>query len=926
MPKIPEKTIQTIKKSVDLITLCQSRNIQLKKTGKNYLGKCPFHDDATASFTVNPKENLWHCFGCNTGGDVIRFVELLDRCTFREAVATLQQIQSHTAVKTAVKEENIHLFPSRDTCLSRVSAVTERSKLLSLVADFYHAAFNQRKDGREYMAKRGVTDSALFFRFKAGFCAGSIRESIPKDGKMLDDLKNLGVITKEDREFFTGCVVFPIPDITGRIVNLYGRRIRNGQVNHLYLPGPKQGIFNQTPLTLRPTGGLSMKTADPIILVESILDALALIQAGYPSAIPCFGSTGIPEQILEEINKHPDRQVYLCFDGDSAGHSAAMKARIQLEGIGISAAIKVLPDGHDPCSLLLETDGKLILRQLFRQPGRKQPMGANRKTKVTEIIKENGSLRVVFPERTYELKGISPEPDKCRAVIKVVSNGDDLTSLKLRQAGLTPLKLDPASLFHLDKVDLYSSKMRAVFARNVADLFGVRDAQVLSELLALIDPMEQLKAENSSDPDSEETREMTEEEKSEALSFLTAKDLFDRILQDFEVIGITGEETNKLVGYLAAVSRKIDDPLSVCFQSRSSAGKSALQDAILNFVPPEEVVRYTRLTGQALFYKGKDSLKHKVLAIEEDIGAKDASYSIRTMQSSKSISVAVTVRDPLSGKQQTDENRVEGPTSVFTTTTNPDPDPETASRQVILTVDESMEATAKILEAQRTMDTLEGVMMRDQSDQIIQRHRNAQRLLEEGLKVVNPYSKELTYPVQSLQARRDQKKYLGLIKTIAYLRQYQREIKTYNLNGKSSRYVEVEIEDIRLANRLAMEVLGHCLDELSPQSRRLLEIVREFVLGKSGELGVPPSEYQFSRRDIREYANWPDHQVKRYIKQLIDLEYVYAVTGKKGQSYIYELRYGDEIRPGKRFLSCLVDVEKLEKPDKDQGITPNLDR
>ena len=247
--------------------------------------------------------------------------------------------------------------------------------------------------------------------------------------------------------------------------------------------------------------------------------------------------------------------------------------------------------------------------------------------------------------------------------------------------------------------------------------------------------------------------------------------------------------------------------------------------------------------------------------------------------------------------------------------------------QIFLTIDESSAATARILEAQREMDTLEGVMMRDRSEIIIRRHRNAQRLLEDGLKVVNPYSKQLSYPSQNLLARRDQKKYLGLIKAIAYFRQYQRKIHTYEVPGKPvRRYVNVELEDIRLANELAVEVLGHSLDELSPPSRRLLEIIRDFVLEKSEGLGVEPGEFQFSRRDIREYACWPDYQVKRYIKQLVDLEYLVTVTGRRGKRYVYALRYGDEVSPGKRYLACLVDVDKLVESREIRGSASRLDR
>lgn len=104
--------------------------------------------------------------------------------------------------------------------------------------------------------------------------------------------------------------------------------------------------------------------------------------------------------------------------------------------------------------------------------------------------------------------------------------------------------------------------------------------------------------------------------------------LLNRVLQDLETIGLTGEKGNRLMGYLAAASRKLEEPLSILIQSRSAAGKSALQDALLALLPPEDYVKYTRLTGQALFYKEEDSLEHKLLAIEEEQGARDASYSM----------------------------------------------------------------------------------------------------------------------------------------------------------------------------------------------------------------------------------------------------------------------------------------------------------
>ncbi len=681
MPKIPDSEIERIKKSVDLVALCRSRGIKLKKVGRNYKGRCPFHKEENDSFIVTPGKNLWNCFGCNQGGDVIELVMRLDKLSFPEAVAQLQP-KAHSAssgqtAKTAAKKKKSSIS-SRHSC---AHFSLSRNKLLSLVVDYYHAAFNQRKEGRNYMKQRGLVDPALFSRFKIGFCAGNIRESMPKDDQKTADLKELGILTKNGREFFTNCLVFPIPDHSGQIVNLYGRRIRNGQVNHLYLPGKKSGVFN----------GAAIQSADSVILVESILDALALIQAGYPGAIPCYGSPGIPEDHLSILQNFREKPVFLCFDSDNAGRKAAGKAKMQLEEIGMNSRQIVLPEGQDPCSLLMQTGGKDILRKLLRQVGGKPKM-ASKKAMPSKITRENGKLRVIFSERIYELQGLSRESTKCKVTVKVFGNGDN-------------------DRFHLDTIDLYSSRSRAVFARGVAELFSVRDAHVSAEILALLAPVEKYKEGNNKEPEVKKP-EMTEEERKAAVDLLKTRDIFSKILSDFESVGYTGGETNKLVGYLATISRKLDEPISICIQSRSAAGKSALQDAILDFVPPEDVVRYTCLTGQALFYKEADSLKHKILAIEEDAGAKNANYSIRTMQSSNFLSIASAGRDPETGKLRTDENIVEGPTPFFMTTTAPEIESETGSRFLFLTLDESNEATARVHEAQRMMNTLEGLVTR----------------------------------------------------------------------------------------------------------------------------------------------------------------------------------------------------------------------
>jgi hypothetical protein len=366
------------------------------------------------------------------------------------------------------------------------------------------------------------------------------------------------------------------------------------------------------------------------------------------------------------------------------------------------------------------------------------------------------------------------------------------------------------------------------------------------------------------------------------------------------------------MGYIAATSRKLDEPLSVLIQSRSAAGKSTLQDAIIMLVPTEDYIKYTRLTGQALFYKEEDSLVHKLLAIEEEHGARDASYSIRNMQSSKYLSIAATGKDPVTGKLKTEEYRVKGPVALMITTTEVELDYETSNRFITLTIDESKKMTERILQKQREQETLEGLIKKAETERIIKRHHNAQRLLR-PLQVINPYAEYLTFPSESLRARRDHKKYLGLIKAIAFIYQYQREIKSIGNNGGMIQYIEVTLDDIEKANKLAGEILGRTLDELSPPSRLLLGMIREMVEARCKEQKSDPGEYRFSRRDIREWTRWSDFQIKCHVRQLEDLEYLYSITGKKGKEYVYELLYPGGGEDGRSFLMGLTSVEQLKK-------------
>jgi hypothetical protein len=338
-------------------------------------------------------------------------------------------------------------------------------------------------------------------------------------------------------------------------------------------------------------------------------------------------------------------------------------------------------------------------------------------------------------------------------------------------------------------------------------------------------------------------------------------------------------------------------------------------DSILGFVPEEERTQYSAMTGQSLFYMGETDLKHKVLAIVEEEGASRAAYALKLLQSEGSLSIASTGKDPATGKLITHQYRVQGPVMIFLTTTAIELDEELLNRCLVLTVNEDRNQTRAIHRHQREQQTIEGLLARNDRLETLKLHINAQRLLKR-VYVANPYARELTFPESRTRTRRDHMKYLTLIRSIALLHQYQRPVKTRAHNGKTIEYIEVTPEDISAANSLAHEVLGRSLDELPPQTRRLLLRIDEMAAEECKRLEMERCDYRFSRREVREYTGWGNTQLHVHLDRLQELEYLLAHHGGRGQSFVYELvfeRNGNEENP---LLPGLIDVDKLKQSRK----------
>ena len=355
-----------------------------------------------------------------------------------------------------------------------------------------------------------------------------------------------------------------------------------------------------------------------------------------------------------------------------------------------------------------------------------------------------------------------------------------------------------------------------------------------------------------------------------------------------------GEAVNKLVGYLVMTSRKLADPLALLILSGSGAGKSLVQDTLLQLCPDEDLVKLTSLSDRALFYKGEDSLKNKVLAVEEVAGAEGAYYAIRNLISAKKLVIETTVKNPLTGQLTTQVNTVTGPTAVFQTTTQPDLDAETRSRFIVTSIDETPEQTRAILEAQRNSHTLEALRRKKQREAIIARHHAFQRLLR-PLTVVNPFEPLLTYTEDRLAVRRDNPKYLNLILGITFLHQMQRPIKHDEVCGD---YIETTLDDIAIANELATALFGQALDDLSRPGQQLLALVFDYVQSQAAQQKTTADKITFSRRELREALKWSEYQLRTYLDELARLEYVWPLAGRQGQPFRYRLLYDGQAQSG----------------------------
>jgi DNA primase catalytic core len=943
MARIPESEVERLKSEISVQRLVEAAGVALKRTGKDWAGHCPFHEDDTASLVVTPAKNLWHCFGCQVGGGPIDWVMKLKGVSFRHAVELLREDTSLAAAGgEIVKRSTVRALPAP------VALDADDRALLRQVVHYYHQSLKDSPEALAYLQARGLEHPELIGHFHLGFANRTLGLRLPEKNRasgaeLRERLTRAGILRASGHEHFNGSLVIPVLDLEGQVRELYGRKItaklRPGTPLHLYLPAHAErgrGVFNEAALI----------ASREIIVCESLIDALTFWCAGYRNVTTAYGVEGFTDEMHEAMRRHGVARVLIAYDRDEAGERGAQKLAERLMAEGIECFRIQFPKGMDANEYALKVQpaskslGLLIRRAQWLDKGK----GMKPSTGMAEAKPSPSSSPPALaaaapapvPQPSPDPLPASPMPDAAQEPwIEVIDSergkevhlrfgeAPDARAWRVRglDKNLAPdllkvnLRIAIASAdggaFHVDTLDLYNAKQRAHYIAQAQAETGLAERILKADLGRVLMALESVQdqaitAALAPKPEAP----MPEEDQRQALELLRSPDLPARILADFEAAGVVGEATNCLAGYLAAISRKLERPLAIVIQSSSAAGKSSLMDAVLAFVPEEERIQYSAMTGQSLFYMGQTNLKHKILAIAEEEGAHRAAYALKLLQSEGELTIASTGADPATGNLITQEYRVEGPMSLFMTTTAIDIDEELMNRCLVLSVNEERKQTQAIHRLQRERRTLAGLTRKHEKQALLAVHRNAQRLLR-ALAVVNPWAEQLTFLDERTRTRRDHEKYLTLIDAIALLHQHQRPIKAAEIAGERVEYVEVTRADIALANRIAHEVLGRSLDELPPQTRRVLASVQAWVQQQMTAQDLPQKDIRFTRAQVRAITGISDTQARIHLERLAALEYLLVHRGQRGQCYEYELLHDGDAQAAQAHLSGLIDVAAL---------------
>jgi DNA primase len=352
--RIKDESVEAVKVAADMLDVVGART-QLRKSGARYVGRCVFHEERTPSFSVNPADKLFYCFGCGKGGDLISFVRETENLDFTGAIewladrfrVTLEYEEASPAVEAKRKHRD------------RLQALLEQ------VTAFYERVLWESSEGapaREYLSGRGLAEEICReFRLGLSPLGGGLARKASEKGFARAELTAAGLVNRRGNDYFTGRLMFPLADARGRVVGYSARRLREDDpLQAKYVNSPEGELFHKSAVLY----GLHLARAaiakqERAVVVEGQTDVIALRQAGLEPVVASMG-TALTERHLAEL-KRLTRRVLLCFDADAAGEAATLRGMELAAAQGFEVKVVPLPKGVDPADAA-DTFGELLGR------------------------------------------------------------------------------------------------------------------------------------------------------------------------------------------------------------------------------------------------------------------------------------------------------------------------------------------------------------------------------------------------------------------------------------------------------------------------------------------------------------------------------------------------------------------------------------
>ncbi len=800
-------------------------NIKLTRKGRCSVGYHSNKHDSQSktSLVVDEQQQLYYCFNCSDGGDVIQWLERNRDMTFVEACQFL-------AKRAGIELPGVDPESQKNYEQYRRER-QELERLYNVAAECYHSQLCDRHY-KLLVDKWGLTADTVKQR-KIGYAPARrfIEKELLTHGFSRELIHRSGLLNKKHYDHFQGRLVFPYHK-NRRTVYFIARKTdetpdvdwEQGKFKKLLTHNDKNPHVSKAVKNEYFAGEDTARGADELLITEGIADCYAAIQGGFACISPVtvrFRKADFPR--LAMLAKRA-KAVYLVNDNEEnkAGEKGALATAQYLETQGIDVKLIELPR---PANV-----DKVDLADYLRE----HP--------VDDLRQLIAGAKSLFDLSLDDLAGAPGDKLKRQVAINMVTQVSGIerdTRIEQVYQILKPLGVRKSTLH--DEVTAIVERQAAAAKRKADRSKG--DGQE-------VDPLD-------STP---------KEVKDAALEILKSERLFDQISADITDIGIAGEEDLALMLYVIMTSRMLDKPLSAIVQGSSASGKSYLIETVAELMPIEALVQAHDFSDQALYYLPKGSLEHRIVISGERVQehrskdgcAQDNSKAFREMVASGELRKAVTVKGP-DGVPKTVTIHQPGPIAYLESSTAAYIHDEDATRLLPLATDESPSQTRRIVESQKRRakgQTISEALRLE----IVSRHHTMQRLLK-PVAVRIPYIDSISLPETNIATRRTFEQFVYAIKSVALLRQHQKP------EDGADGYKEADETDYAIAYRLMKAVLARKYTSLNQQSRDLLKTILEHTETVASD--GTSMQAQFTQKDCEKWTGLSNTTVRRRLSPLI---------------------------------------------------------